>query len=57
MLDGSIVQNLDTDHVASKRRNPIIADIFSRMHFMERRGSGFKKSKEITTMQLITVPN
>ena len=45
MLDGSIVQNLDTDHVASKRRNPIIADIFSRMHFMERRGSGFKKIK------------
>lgn len=45
MFDGSIVQNLDTDHVASKRRNPVIADIFSRMHFMERRGSGFKKIK------------
>ncbi len=45
MLDGSIVQNLDTDHVASKRRNPVIADIFSRMHFMERRGSGFRKIK------------
>ena len=29
----------------SKRRNPVIADIFSRMHFMERRGSGFKKIK------------
>ncbi|MDO4304481.1 MAG: ATP-binding protein [Bacillota bacterium] len=46
MPDGSIVQNLDTDNVASKRRNPVIADIFSRMHFMERRGSGFKKIKE-----------
>lgn len=46
MPDGSIVQNLDTDHVVSKRRNPVIADIFSRMHFMERRGSGFKKIKE-----------
>lgn len=45
MYDGTIVQNLDTDHVASKRRNPVIADIFSRMHFMERRGSGFKKIK------------
>ncbi len=45
MFDGSIVQNLDTDNVASKRRNPVIADIFSRMHFMERRGSGFKKIK------------
>lgn len=39
------MQNLDTDNVASKRRNPVIADIFSRMHFMERRGSGFKKIK------------
>ena len=39
------MQNLDTDNVASKRRNPIIAVLFSRMHFMERRGSGFKKIK------------
>lgn len=28
MPDGSIVQNLDTDHVVSKRCNPVIADIF-----------------------------
>ena len=27
MFDGSIVQNLDTDNVASKRRNPVIADV------------------------------
>lgn len=46
MVDGTCVQNLDTDNIASKRRNPIIADIFSRMHYMERRGSGFKKIKE-----------
>lgn len=45
MFDGSIVQDLDTDHIASKRRNPVIADIFSRMYFMERRGSGFRKIK------------
>lgn len=45
MFDGSIVQNLDTDYVASKRRNPIIADVFSRMNYMERRGSGFRKIK------------
>ena len=46
MYDGSLVQELDTDHVPSRRRNPIIADIFSRMNYMERRGSGFKKIKE-----------
>lgn len=45
MYDGSKVQNLDTDRVPSRRRNPIIADIFNRMNFMERRGSGFKKIK------------
>ena len=43
MFDGSLVQNLDTDNVPSKRRNPIIADLFDRMNFAERRGSGFKK--------------
>ena len=46
MYDGSIVQNLDTDRVPSRRRNPIIADIFNRMNYMERRGSGFKKIKD-----------
>lgn len=46
MMDGSFVQNLDTDHVPSRRRNPIIADVFSRMNYMERRGSGFKKIKD-----------
>ena len=46
MMDGSLVQNLDTDKISSKRRNPIIADMFSRMYYMERRGSGFKKIKE-----------
>ena len=45
MYDGSIVQNLDLDHVPSKRRNPVIADVFSRMHYMERRGSGFRRIK------------
>ena len=45
MFDGTLVQNLDTDHVPSKRRNPVIADLFARMHYMERRGSGFKKIK------------
>lgn len=45
MYDGSFVQNLDTDRIPSRRRNPIIADIFNRMNYMERRGSGFKKIK------------
>lgn len=43
MMDGSVVQNLDKNNVPSKRRNPVIADIFSRIRYMERRGSGFRK--------------
>jgi len=43
MVDGTLVQNLNPMNIISKRRNPIIADIFSRLKLMERRGSGFKK--------------
>lgn len=46
MFDGSLVQNLDPMNITSKRRNPVIADIFSRLRLMERRGSGFKKIME-----------
>lgn len=43
MYDGIPVQERDILTVPSRRRNPIIADVFSRLGFMERRGSGFKK--------------
>lgn len=43
MLDGRKVQDLDLRKVSSRRRNPIIADIFNRLKYMDRRGSGFKK--------------
>lgn len=43
MPDGRLVQNLDLRNVSSKRRNPVIADIFNRLNYMDRRGSGFKK--------------
>ena len=46
MFDGSLVQNLDPMNIISKRRNPVIADIFSRLRLMERCGSGFKKIME-----------
>lgn len=43
MYDGTKVQERAIYNIPSKRRNPVIADIFNRLHFMERRGSGFKK--------------
>ena len=43
MCDGTKVQERDLMRVPSRRRNPIIADIFNRLKYMDRRGSGFKK--------------
>lgn len=43
MISGELIQSLDTRAVASKRRNPVIADLFQRLSLMERRGSGFGK--------------
>ena len=43
MIDGSTLEGKDLLSIPSRRRNPVLADIFSRLNFMERRGSGFKK--------------
>lgn len=43
MIDGSSLENMDLMNIPSMRRNPVLADIFSRLIYMERRGSGFKK--------------
>lgn len=43
MMDGRLIQQLNPMTVPSKRRNPLLADFFSRLGLMERRGSGMKK--------------
>jgi len=43
MIDGRLIQQLNPLTVPSKRRNPLLADFFSRLGLMERRGSGMKK--------------
>ena len=43
MVSGISLAGKDLLKIPSKRRNPILADIFSRLKCMERRGSGFKK--------------
>lgn len=42
-MDGRLIQQLSPLTVPSKRRNPLLADFFSRLGLMERRGSGMKK--------------
>ena len=46
MPDGTLIQNRDLAYVASTRRNPILADIFGRIGYMERQGSGLSKIRD-----------
>lgn len=43
MPDGTQVQERDIFNIPSTRRNPILADIFGRLGYMERQGSGLSK--------------
>lgn len=46
MINGSRIQDLDLYRVPSMRRNEVISDIFGRLRFMERRGSGIRRILE-----------
>lgn len=46
MYDGRNIQEINIDDLASVRRNPIIADMFSQLDYMERRGSGLRRIKD-----------
>lgn len=44
MLGGTNIQDFDLRKaVISKRRNPVLADVFSRLGYMERQGGGLRK--------------
>jgi ATP-dependent DNA helicase RecG len=43
MLNGKSIQEQDIENLPSERRNPVLADLFHRLKYMERRGSGLKK--------------
>ncbi len=47
MADGTRIQERDIDSISSTRRTPpVLTDIFGRLGYMERQGSGFKKITE-----------
>ena len=48
MYDGTLIQNRDIYNVPSVRRNPVLADVFTQLDYMEKRGSGLKKICELT---------
>lgn len=45
MPDGTNIQERNIDMIPSTRRNPVLADVFSRLGYMERQGSGLNKIK------------
>jgi ATP-dependent DNA helicase RecG len=49
MVDGALIQERELDAVPSTRRNPIIAEIFHRLDYIERRGSGLRKIRTETS--------
>lgn len=53
MFDGTRIQDRDILKVPSERRNPIIADVFTQLDLIEKRGSGFQK---ITQKKFSTTP-
>ena len=48
MSDGTQIQDRDIYNVPSIRRNPVIADMFIQLDYMEKRGSGLRKMRELT---------
>ena len=48
MPDGTQIQDRDIYNVPSIRRNPVIADMFTQLDYMEKRGSGLRKMRELT---------
>lgn len=53
MVDGSFIQDRDIEKIPSNRRNPVIADVFAQLDYMEKRGSGLRKIKTETAL----IPN
>lgn len=49
MYDGTLIQNRNIYNVPSVRRNPVLADVFTQLDYMEKRGSGLKKICEFTS--------
>ena len=42
MPNGQLIQQQDVAHLLSQRRNPVLADLFQRMRYMECRGRGLQ---------------
>ncbi len=50
ITDGFNPIRLEPEKITSKRRNPIIAEVFSQLRYMEKRGSGLRKILDATAL-------
>ena len=50
ITDGFDPVRLEPEKIASKRRNPILAEVFSQLRYMEKRGSGLRKIQDATAL-------
>ena len=70
MANGRRIQDMDLRHISSMRRNQVISDVFPRLRYMQRRGSGIDRimtsyaecaQKPVfysdSTFFLVTLPN
>lgn len=44
------LEKLNPSRISSQRRNPVIAEVFSQLNYMEKRGSGLRKIQKATSM-------
>ena len=49
MPDGTLIQEREIEKIPSTRRNPVIAEMFQRLDYVERRGSGLRKIRTETS--------
>lgn len=50
ITSGFNIERLTPSRISSKRRNPVIAEVFSQLNYMEKRGSGLRKIQKATSM-------
>ena len=50
-LGAPLPEDVETTRIKSERRNPIVADVLSRMNLMERRGTGLREICRLTSIE------
>ena len=50
ITNGFYPEKLNPFRISSQRRNPVIAEVFSQLNYMEKRGSGLRKIQKATAM-------